>query len=81
MVKPEIVELLLNNGANVNVCEHDGYTPLSRAAMNGHAGIVAMLLAKGADPSVQTKHGHTALTLAVEKRHGGVVSLLESART
>ncbi len=69
----------MNNGASVNVREHDGCTPLSLAAMNDHEGIVALLLTKGADPSVKTKHGHTALTLAVEKRCHGVVKLLENS--
>lgn len=39
-------------GANVNVQDHMGYTPLHNAASAGRADIVQFLLDHGADPSI-----------------------------
>eukprot|EP00128_Syssomonas_multiformis_P007519 Colp12_sorted_trinity150504_noHs@32176 len=37
--------------------DEDGYTPLHRAAYNGHLTCCKILLGKGADPNVPTKEG------------------------
>ena len=44
----EIVEMLLNNGADVNAQDSVRRTALFWASLRGHAEIVAMLLAAGA---------------------------------
>ena len=45
----ETVELLIDNGANVNVKTTFGYTPLHLAAKNGHPQTVQALIDKRAD--------------------------------
>lgn len=44
-----VVKLLLNNGANKEMKEKRGGTPLTRALGNGSEAIIKLLLAKGAE--------------------------------
>lgn len=48
-----IVELLLSNGALVNIPGYANCTPLHDAVVNGHLDIVKLLLSKGADPCIR----------------------------
>lgn len=49
----DMVHLLLNHGANVNLGDCYGCTPLHRACECGHSDIVELLLKAGADPSIR----------------------------
>ena len=66
---------LLENGADVNMLDRSGCTPLHLAASFGHKAIVELLLVKGADIHARV-NGSTALHLAAEKKHIEVVELL-----
>jgi len=57
------VRALIAGGADVNVKDKDGVTPLMRAASAGRADIVRLLLANGADVNATTS-GVTALMMA-----------------
>ena len=50
----EAVELLLAHGARTDVCDHNGWTPLMRAACRGDKGVVPLLLRHEADPNAFT---------------------------
>ncbi|GER45535.1 Arf-GAP with GTPase [Striga asiatica] len=54
-----MVELLLQHGANVNVCDSRGQTPLHHSIMRGRIGIAKLLLMRGADPEAIDKEGRT----------------------
>ena len=72
----EIVRLLLQKGANVNVKGQDGfYTALMLAASGGHLGAVQALLEKGAN--VRNEEGRAAVAAAVF--HPEVVKTLTDA--
>jgi ankyrin repeat protein len=45
----EMVELLLDRGAQVNAADYTGWTPLHAAIYGGHAEVVQLLLDRGAD--------------------------------
>jgi len=73
-----VVQLLLDQGAELEAKDSNGRTPLSRAAENGHEAVVKLLLDKaGIDPnSKDTRNGWTPLWWAVKHKHLETVKLL-----
>jgi len=72
----EIVDLLLEAGAAVDVRQEGGFTPLMGAAAAGSEVLVRRLLDAGADKAAETKDGKTASDLAREHEHEAVEALL-----
>ena len=56
----EIVELLLDAGANVNAYDSRGWSALMWATNNNHKDIAKVLMEAGADKDAITKNGRTA---------------------
>jgi ankyrin repeat protein len=61
----EVVEILLNAGADPNIAIDDGTTPLMVAAAHGVTEIVRKLIQKGANVNAKDSRGGTALMDAV----------------
>ena len=57
----KIVELLLKNGADLNIQEKIGYTALMYAAGKLNKEVVEILLKNGTDPNIQDYRGNIAL--------------------
>jgi uncharacterized protein len=57
--KPQIAQVLIDAGADVNFQNKDGATPLHTAAFFCRPAIVKMLLDKGADKTIRNKFGAT----------------------
>jgi ankyrin repeat protein len=57
----EIMQLLLDAGADINLQDKNGNTALAMAARKGRPETVAFLLKHGADKSIRNKDGMTAL--------------------
>lgn len=72
------VKALIEEGANVEALENDGWTPLTIAAREGHLEVVKLLLEKGANVNKLEGGGHTALFWANRNRHQQVIELLLS---
>jgi ankyrin repeat protein len=72
----ELIQPLLDAGADVNESGRMDVTPLMQAARRGDVLGVRLLLAAGANVDARTKHGETALLLALGGGHGPVVNLL-----
>ena len=73
----EIVNVLLNAGANVNAKNNIGYTALEVAIRKGHTEIVNALLKAGADVNAKDSFGMTMLELAKMYGHTEVVKTLK----
>jgi len=75
----EVVDLLLQAGADLNGNNSTGYTPLCAAAHNGHVPVVQKLLEAKAEIEKPTFRGDTPLILAAGKGHSEVVKILLGA--
>lgn len=74
----EIVELLLVNGADVNI--RGGYrewTALQGAARNGDGAMVNLLIAHGADVNARDRYGRTPIFCAIADHHDIAVLLMQ----
>jgi ankyrin repeat protein len=71
-----IAQALVAAGAEINVAQQGGWTPLHAAAFHGHTAMVEFLLAHGADVRAKADNGQTALAMAVGKKHAEAVALL-----
>lgn len=76
---PEVIELLIQHGADANAKTDSGFVALFWAARYGHAGVVRVLLANGADVNAKDKDGLTALKWASVNNQEKVVELLKEA--
>ena len=62
--EPEIIDLLVKSGANVNAQDAEGFTPLHMAAIHGNLKIVKKLVDLDADVNIITTDGKNAAELA-----------------
>ena len=62
----ECVEKLLEAGADPNLLEYDGWSPLHWAATNGHESVCGLLIRYGAKKDVQDSRGYTPRDMAVQ---------------
>ncbi|GBP92894.1 Ankyrin repeat domain-containing protein 54 [Eumeta japonica] len=77
----ELVEKLLNSGADPNASDEYQRSPLHMAACRGYVDIVKMLLHHGANPNNKDSVGNTPLHLAACTSHIPVVIALLDAGT
>ena len=78
----EVIQLLLDHGADVNAQKEDRWTALHLGVLFGHVQVVEVLLKRGADPHARTKKGETPFQLASSssRNHTQIMRLL-SERT
>ena len=69
-----VIQLLIKRGANPNLADFRGCTPLRDAAICGNNDLIQLLLDGGADPNKEDEDGRTPLRLAQNK---DVVDLLK----
>ncbi len=67
----EILELLLQAGADIEERNLSDYTPLQEAVIDNNAVVVALLLRYGADKTVVNSNGRTPLDIALFKKNKG----------
>jgi ankyrin repeat protein len=74
--RKEVVEMLMANGADVNVKGGEYGTALQAASAEGHKEVVELLLGKGADVNAEGGRDGTALQAASARGHKEVVEIL-----
>jgi serine/threonine-protein phosphatase 6 regulatory ankyrin repeat subunit B len=72
----DIVELLLDRGANIHEKNNKGINALMCASSEGHKDIVELLLDRGANIHEKNNNGINALIYASSKGHKDIVELL-----
>jgi len=72
----DVIRLLLERGADVNVLKDDNKTPLHLAARNGMVGNVRVLLEHGANVGAEDKEGSTPFQIASAEGCNEMVELL-----
>jgi len=70
------VKALTEAGANLNVRDEEGYTPLIWAAQHGNTRVADYLIAHGANLNPLDKGGYTPLMWACQEGHFSMVALL-----
>ena len=61
--------ILVSLGADVNVCDEEGNTPLIRSSTRGHVHCVSALIATGADVNMMNSEHVTALIATAKYGH------------
>jgi uncharacterized protein len=74
--KVEAAKLLITKGADTNLADKDGRTPLMLAVSRGNEALVKSLLEAKADLSVKDKEGMTARDWAVKNGKNAILPLL-----
>jgi ankyrin repeat protein len=74
--KVEIVQSLIEAGADVNQTDEDGWTPIMYATLEGYFDIVKILIEAGADVNSESSSGEYALYIANYSNHQEIVKYL-----
>lgn len=77
--REEVVELLIQHGANVNIKDSDGVTPLVIATRNKFYTVLEVLLRNGANMNLWDDNGKTALDAAIGNGNREIVKMLLSS--
>jgi ankyrin repeat protein len=73
---PDLVQVLLTAGANIEVATASGITPLGAAAAAGHVEVAQLLLSAGANIAATDAAGQTPLHSVVHAGNRYMVQLL-----
>ena len=65
----ETAKAFIEGGANINVSDGHGYTPLHYAVKNDQKEIVQLLISKKADMNAKNNSGQTPLDVAIQQNH------------
>jgi len=72
----EIVQILLDKGANPNIQGKDGTTALHWAVTYNNPEIVQILVDRGANLKIKNKCNHTALDVALMGKNQAIINIL-----
>ncbi|MES9827353.1 MAG: ankyrin repeat domain-containing protein [Candidatus Thiodiazotropha sp.] len=76
---PTLTKLIEGNDAVIDIKDACFWTPLMKAALNGHTRVVERLILAGADINQRDKGGYSSLMLAASNNHPAIIDLLIKA--
>ncbi|XP_071177756.1 uncharacterized protein [Mytilus edulis] len=76
----DMIRLLLERNADINIRKEDGSTPLFVACLFGFIDITTILLEHGANRDICRNDGTSPLDIAKQKNHFEIISLLENPK-
>jgi len=76
-----MVTALLEAGAEINLPNRSGFTPLHHAGEAGSKEAAALLIAKGADLTLRNARNQTPIETALAFRHPEVAKVIRQAMT
>ena len=76
-ISTEVINILLENGADINVVDKDGETALSYSIENGNFEIALMLLNNNANPNLANKKAAELASIARELGDEEAASILD----
>jgi ankyrin repeat protein len=76
---PTLTKLIGRNDVTIDVKDACFWTPLMKAALNGHTEAVERLILAGADVNQLDKGGYSSLMLAASNNHAEIIVLLIDA--
>jgi ankyrin repeat protein len=76
---PTLTKLISSNDVTIDVKDACYWTPLMKAALNGHTEVVERLILAGADVNQLDKGGYSSLMLAASNNHPEIIDLLIKA--
>lgn len=65
----EVAKILIKAGANINVKDNNGDTPLIISARNGRIALFELLFNAGADPYIENNSGDSTLNYAIDSEN------------
>jgi ankyrin repeat protein len=74
-----MISVLLDAGADINLANLTGFTPLHHAAEAGSKEAAALLIARGANVSLRNRHEQTPEQTASASNHPEVAEMLRQA--
>ena len=76
-----MISALLDAGADINLANRSGFTPLHHAAEAGSAEAATLLIAKGANLTARNARQQTAEQIATVTHHADILKILHQAVT
>jgi ankyrin repeat protein len=76
---PSLTKLMEDDSAIIDIKDACFWTPLMKAALNGHTEVVERLILAGADVNQLDKGGYSSLMLAASNNHPDIIDLLIKA--
>lgn len=76
----EVVDLLIQNNARLDIADGSGSTALHLAASRGHVEVLGLLLAENVDIEARNTHGRTALWIAADQSQFDATQMLLTMR-
>lgn len=76
---PEMIKALLDAGADINLANRSGFTPLMHAAERGSTEAATILIKSGANLSAKSQRGQTALEIAEFLKHEDTAAIIRKA--